>query len=207
MRDYRLVTGHFGFDLTFHLEQPFTITLLRHPVDRLCSVYEFLRESFERNPGATDPDPDINALVQLWKVAVSRPIEAFLDSPEAPVRAALLQNPQARQLAQATPYLLTDLSDDLLRRIAEARLRSIDIAGCTDQFADTVMLTSLRLGWPPPQDLTNLRLNQTTHCPVRHHLTPSVTKRIEALASIDMELYEIARSKLAVDLADITRRR
>ena len=123
LRHFDLIAGHIGYELAFHLRDPFLITVLRDPVDRLCSVYEFLRELYERDPGQTFPDPDVNELVQLWKVVVRRPLEAFLESPEAPVRAALLENPQARQLAQSTPYLLTDLSEEDLRRLALSRLK------------------------------------------------------------------------------------
>ena len=201
LRHFRLIAGHIGYDLAFHLNNPFIITVLRHPVARLCSVYEFWRELYERDPGQTFPDPDVNELVQLWKVVVRRPFEEFLESPEGPVRAALLENPQARQFAQSTPYLLTDFPDDLLRRLAISRLEKIDVVGCVEHFAETVDLTCRRKGWAPPEDLQRYYLNITENRPIRDGLDAAVRKKIERLCAVDLELYEIARERLFEDLA------
>ena len=200
LRHFDLIAGHIGYELAFHLRDPFLITVLRDPVDRLCSVYEFLRELYERDPGQTFPDPDVNELVQLWKVVVRRPLEAFLESPEAPVRAALLENPQARQLAQSTPYLLTDLSEEDLRRLALSRLKRIDVVGCVEHFGETVELTCRRKGWAPPADLASYRLNITENRPIRENLSPAVRRKIEQLCAVDLELYEAGRARLFEDL-------
>ncbi|MDX2029202.1 MAG: sulfotransferase family 2 domain-containing protein [Blastocatellia bacterium] len=197
---YRLISGHTGYELVFHLKNPFIVTVMREPIDRLCSVYEFLKELFERTPEVSHPDPDVAALFQLWKAVMERPFEAFLESPEEPVRAALLENPQARQFAQSTPYLLTDFSDDLLRQLAISRLATIDVVGCVEHFAETVDLTCRRKGWAPPEDLRNYYLNVTENRPVRDGLDATVRKKIERLCAVDLELYEIARARLFDDL-------
>jgi hypothetical protein len=200
LADFELITGHIGYDVAFYLKNPFILTVLRHPVDRLCSVYEYLRQTFEENPEYASPDPDVDALVQLWKSVVKRSFGDFLNSKEAPVRAALLENPQARQLAQATPYLLTDFSDDQLYQIASSRLKTIDVVGSVDRFAEPISLTCRKTGWRLPEDFQKYRLNITQKRPVRDSLDPTLRKRIEQLSAIDMELYSIAKDRLDKDL-------
>ncbi|MFN0086469.1 MAG: hypothetical protein ACKVX9_13865, partial [Blastocatellia bacterium] len=200
LRRFQLISGHAGYDLVFHLRNPFIVTVMREPVDRLCSVYEFLKGLFERSPDETHPDPDVRELFQLWKVIVRRPFEEFLESPEGPARAALLENPQARQLAQSTPYLLTDFPDDLLRGLAVSRLKKIDVVGCVEHFAESVDLTCRKKGWAPPEDLKTYYLNITENRSIRDGLNPAVRKKIERMCAVDMELYEIARERLFNDL-------
>jgi Sulfotransferase family len=202
LANFQLITGHIGYDLAFYLKNPFIFTLLRHPVDRLCSVYEYLKQYFRDNPDFTMADPDVNALVQLWKEVVQRPFTDFLESTEDPVRAALLENPQGRQLAQPTPYLLTDFSDDHLYQLASSRLSRIDIVGSVEHFAETVELACRRIGWEVPNDFNQYHLNITEKRPVRDSMDATLHKRIERLSAVDMELYTIAEKRLAEDLRD-----
>lgn len=197
---YRLITGHIGYELTFQLTNPFVIAIFRHPVDRLCSVYEYLNQVFDNDPNLGDPDPDINGFIQLWKIAVRRPFAEFLDSTEAPVLAALLRNPQSRQLAQSTPYLLSDFSDEQIFQLAEPRLKKIDVVGTVENFADVVTVTCKKAGWPLPADLTRFNQNITEKRSVRDMLDPSLRKKIELLAAVDMELYQLAKNRLLNDL-------
>ncbi|MDX2041424.1 MAG: sulfotransferase family 2 domain-containing protein [Acidobacteriota bacterium] len=199
---YRLITGHIGYDLVFHLKNPFVITILRHPVDRLCSLYEYLNQVFDREPNTIASDPDINALNQLWKIAVRRSLPEFLESTEAPVLAALLQNPQARQLAQATPYLLTDLSDEQLFQLAKSRLSKIEVVGTADSFANTVNVTCRKTGWGLPEDFSRYNLNITEKRPVRDLLDKSLRQKIERMCAVDTELYHLAQKRLLDDLRE-----
>ncbi len=200
LEKYRLITGHIGYELTFQLTNPFVIAIFRHPVDRLCSVYEYLNQVFDNDPNFSDPDPDINAFIQLWKIAVRRPFAEFLDSTEAPVLAALLRNPQSRQLAQSTPYLLSDLTDEQIFQLAEPRLKKIDVVGTVENFADVVAVTCKKAGWQLPPDLSRFSQNITEKRSVRDTLDQSLRKKIETIAAVDMELYQLAKNCLLEDL-------
>jgi hypothetical protein len=200
---YHLITGHIGYEICFHLNNPFVIAIFRHPVDRLCSVYEYLNEVFDNDPNAGHPDPDINEFVQLWKVAVRRPLPEFLDSLEAPVIAALLRNPQSRQLAQSTPYLLSDLSDEQIFDLASSRLKKIDVVGTVDDFAKTVALTCQKAGWQLPPDFERFKQNITEKRFVRDALDKPTRKKIEAMSAVDMEIYQLAQARLDRDLLSI----
>ncbi|HQR31918.1 MAG TPA: sulfotransferase family 2 domain-containing protein [Blastocatellia bacterium] len=197
---YKLITGHIGYELCFHLNNPFVIAIFRHPVDRLCSVYEYLNQVFDNDPKFSVEDPDINAFIQLWKVAVRRPLSEFLDSTEAPVIAALLRNPQSRQLAQSTPYLLSDLSDEQIFQLAQPRFDKIDVVGTVESFADTVAVTCRKAGWEMPADLDRHTKNITEKRSIRESLDPSLRQKIEKLAAVDLEIYHLAKKRLQDDL-------
>lgn len=197
---FRLVTGHIGYEMAFYLNNPFIVTIFRHPVDRLCSVYEYLNQVFDLDPNKVHPDPDIDVLIQLWKVVVRRPFNQFLDSVEGPAVAALLRNPQARQLAQATPYVLSDLSDEQIFRLAKPRFDKIDVVGYTERFADTVAMTCRKTGWELPPDFDRYNQNITEKRHVRDTIDKATRKRIELMSEVDMELYHLSKKRLLNDL-------
>jgi len=201
LSQYRLITGHFGFNLTNALNAPFVITLLRDPVDRACSTYEYLRAYYQKHPAVTFGDPDIAEIARQWKVAVNQPFEHFFESELPVVRASVFDNPQARQLALDSPYELTDLSSSLLRQIALSRLPKIDVLGCQEDFDATITVTCQRLGWSLPRSLTCPRTNATPAdaLVVRRSLSSTLRRKIEHRAEIDMELHALARERLRED--------
>lgn len=209
LSQYRLVTGHFGFNVLSHVQNPFVITLLRHPVDRACSVYEYLRASFQRHHEHTFADPDLKEIARQWKVAVAEPFERFFENELPVVRASVFDNPQARQLAQHSPYEMIDLSSQALREIAFARLKTIDVVGCQENFDASLALTCRRLGWSPPYRPTFPRKNSTPKdaLVIRHTLSPSLRQKIERRAEVDMELHALAMERLRQDSQNIAPKR
>ena len=202
LSQYRLITGHFGFNLTNALPAPFAITLLRDPVEHACSTYEYLRAFYEKRPSVTFGDPDVDEIARQWKAAVKLPFEGFFESELPVVRASVFDNPQARQLALDSPYELTDLSSSLLRQIAISRLPAIDVVGCQEDFEASRVVTCRRLGWPLPDGPTYPRTNATPPeaLVVRRSLSPELRRKIERRAEVDMELHALARERLCQDL-------
>jgi hypothetical protein len=207
LQRYRVVTGHIGYDLAFHLKDPFVITLLRDPVEKFVSTYEYLKWFFENYPASKHPDPDVQKITAAWKALVRLPFEAVLESPDPIVRAALLENPQARQLAQATPYLLTDLSTRSLREISLQRLQAIDVVGTSGHFAATVRLVHDKLGWAMPAESSEFRGNVTpaTARTERGSIGTSLRRRIESLCEVDAELHEAAHKRLLSEVGQSRR--
>jgi hypothetical protein len=117
--DLRAVVGHFWYGLHEHVRGPWTyITLLRHPVERVLSLYHFLK------------------LEETMSVA------DFAASP--PFREA--DNDQTRRIAGIDPEIggctpaMLDIAKEHLRR-------DFAVAGVVERFDDTLALLRKRLGW------------------------------------------------------------
>ncbi len=117
--DLRAVVGHFWFGLHEHVERPWTyVTLLRDPVERVVSLYHYL------------------------KLEERMSLEEFAASP--PFREA--DNDQVRRIAGADPEIggcteatLAAAKDNLRRHFA--------VVGVTERFDETLVLLNRRLGW------------------------------------------------------------
>jgi hypothetical protein len=117
--DLRAVIGHFWYGLHEHVRGPWTyITLLRHPVERVLSLYHFL------------------------KLEGTMSVADFAASP--PFREA--DNDQTRRISGLDPELggctpaMLDLAKEHLRR-------DFAVAGVVERFDDTLALLRKRLGW------------------------------------------------------------
>jgi hypothetical protein len=117
--DLRAVVGHFWYGLHQYVGRPWTyITLLRHPVERVLSLYHFL------------------------KLEGTMSVAEFAASP--PFREA--ENDQTRRIAGIDPEIggcgpaMLDVAKEHLRR-------DFAVAGVVERFDDTLALLRKCLGW------------------------------------------------------------
>jgi hypothetical protein len=117
--DLRAVIGHFWYGLHEHLGRPWTyITLLRHPVERVLSLYHFLK---------------LEGTMSLADFAAAPP---FREADNDQTRRIAGIDPE---LGACTPAML-DLAKEHLRR-------DFAVAGVVERFDDTLELLRKRLGW------------------------------------------------------------
>ncbi|HEU0055391.1 MAG TPA: polyhydroxyalkanoic acid system family protein [Longimicrobium sp.] len=117
--DLRAVIGHFWFGLHEHVGRPWTyVTLLRDPVERVVSLYHYLK-LYERMS-----------------------LEEFAASP--PFREA--ENDQVRRIAGADPEL-GGCTTAMLETAKENLRRHFSVIGVTERFDETLVLLNRRLGW------------------------------------------------------------
>lgn len=117
--DLRAVVGHFWYGLHEHVRGPWTyITLLRHPVERVLSLYHFLK------------------LEETMSVA------DFAASP--PFREA--DNDQTRRIAGIDPEI-GGCTPAMLDIAKEHLQRDFAVAGVVERFDDMLALLRKRLGW------------------------------------------------------------
>jgi hypothetical protein len=117
--DLRAVVGHFWYGLHEHVGRPWTyITLLRHPVERVLSLYHFLK------------------LENTMSVADFAAAPPFREVDNDQTRRIAGLDPE---LGECTPAML-DLAREHLRR-------DFAVAGIVERFDDTLALLRKRLGW------------------------------------------------------------
>jgi hypothetical protein len=117
--DLRAVIGHFWYGVHEYVGRPSTyITLLRHPVERVLSLYHFL------------------------KLEGTMSIAEFADSP--PFRE--VDNDQARRIAGIDPEL-GQCGPAMLDIAKEHLSRDFAVAGVVERFDETLALLRKRLGW------------------------------------------------------------
>jgi hypothetical protein len=120
--DLRAVIGHFWFGLHEHVARPAVyVTALRHPVERVLSLYYYTR---------------------LHDAA---PLHRFLAEP--PFRE--VDNDQTRRLAGVDPEI-GGCTPEMLETAKENLRRRFAVAGTIERLDETVALLHRKLCWPGP---------------------------------------------------------
>jgi hypothetical protein len=117
--DLRAVIGHFWFGLHEHVPGPSTyVTLLRDPVERVISLYHYLR---------------LDERMSLDEFAASPP---FREADNDQVRRIAGVDPE---IGACTPAMLEAAKENLRRHFA--------VVGVVERFEETLVLLNRRLGW------------------------------------------------------------
>ncbi|NJL22916.1 MAG: sulfotransferase family protein [Leptolyngbyaceae cyanobacterium SM1_3_5] len=90
---YKLLRGHFHHDLIdrFLVKKPHYLTMLRHPIDRTISLYNFLRRAKAKG------EPEYNEDTKLLRDATNNGLEGFMANSH-PIVKMRTSNPQTRLL-------------------------------------------------------------------------------------------------------------
>jgi FkbM family methyltransferase len=172
-RQLRFIRGHFPFGIHELLAVPcLYVTVLRDPVERVLSLYGYIRSDPTHPFYDTTPRRDVS-------------LEEFLDLRPGPTR-----DVQTSLLAGVPPW------DDSVPRDATTLARAkenlegaFEMVGLTERFDETLELMRRVLGW---------RIDSVGSANVvpgrarRDDLDPSVVSLIEERNQLDLELYEFA---------------
>lgn len=200
---YPLIAGHMGYTVVSLLPTlPRVITMLRDPVARTISRFNYMRQHVTRSARAPWDhdrflDPDVS-------------IDDFLAF--EPTR-RLITNFQVRNLAQdfdltqtytdfdgnaMTPkmnklfaYTSTGMSDEDLLTKAKNRLASCEFVGITERFAESVELLCSTFGWEVTADRPFFNASPTS-TGLNRPLSKQTLADLHACTSLDAELYVFA---------------
>ena len=180
--ELRAVVGHFAFGIHegLHGRAADYITMLRHPVARVASLYYHLRRYDESNLHRTINDGNIGIAEFVRSLACHE-----------------VDNDQTRRLAGRDPEFGAcgrDLLDEALENLSTFRF-----AGITELFDASLLLLTKECGWArPPVYLPGL-VNQAR--PATDSLASSDVEAILEFNQLDLELYNRARAALDSQIA------
>jgi hypothetical protein len=186
LKHYRFIRGHFAYSFIHPLlpESTLYMTMLRHPIERFLSFYEFLKRDRERG------EPKRRIDLQLLRNATAEGLVNFICHPDPRIKAKLCN----RQMYQLTSYAAdtTHLSEQDLLQLAKQNLEKFSFVGLTERFQDSVLLMSYRFGWYPNNSYQSLRVAQD-----RVHqdgLDQKIIDMIFECNQLDIELYKYAQT-------------
>ena len=174
----RFVTGHLSMSVLDRFERsPFSVTVLREPIERALSVYSFFRELNEPPLGW----PGLEKYDAMLRLAKEHPLEEFIVmAPE--LAEHYLGNWQARVLGAKQ----LNRADERLEDALEG-LNRCDFVGLAERQDESVEWLARRLGWAP---LTPLPLVNVTPRRVREEeISPAALEALRELTAVDRDLY------------------
>lgn len=176
-RQIKYLHHHVPFGIHTYLHQPCVyVTMLRNPVDRIISLYYYLRRS-----------PHYKALYNQVKTTSLRDyVVSDIDDNEIPYG----NNAQTYRISGLTKD--TPPSADILE-IAKKNLRKHFVAfGLSERFNESLLLMARKFGWKW-QNLLYFKRQVATNKPARQEIPQSTRALIEKHSELDMELYQFAK--------------
>jgi hypothetical protein len=177
LRRYRLFRGHLGFSNLPSLlsgKRVINITVLREPVARVISHYDYIR----RMPG----DPHYSAVKDMS-------LEEFAQRLTA---GKLGKNIQTYHVAKTVKYDLDQLSVAETMDLANDSLDQFGFVGLVERFQDSLFLLSYIFGWKPI--LNSRKENAAKQKKPWAEIPESTLEVIRANSQLDAELFQRAKT-------------
>ncbi len=177
LQRYRLFRGHLGFSNLPGLLQGkrvINITVLREPIARVISHYDYIR----RMPG----DPHYAAVKDMS-------LEEFAQRLTA---GKLGKNIQTYHVAKTAKFSLEGLSSEESLELARTSLDDFGFVGLVERFQDSLFLLSYIFGWKPI--LNTRRENASKVKKPVNEIPESTLEVIRQNSQLDAQLYQHAQA-------------
>ncbi len=183
LNDARYVFGHLPMSILERFDRPpYTVTIVRDPVERALSTYSYFRAlNPEDEPAAVRLDRGLERRNEAVRLAKRCSMEEFIRL--APDLAQhYFGNWQARMLGGKD----LDRTDERLEDALDGMERC-NFVGLAERLDESVAWLACRLGWAElgPLPLTNVSSARLR----REHLTAPALEALPELTSVDRELY------------------
>jgi hypothetical protein len=179
LENLQAVTGHSSFylriDQLLKRECCF-VTILREPVDRLVSLYYYLRSIADANP--------------IGKQIVERNM-SLVDFAQSRFDLTT-DNPMLRMLTGSDTNSITwgACTQEMLENAKHNLLHYFDFVGFTDEYSEFLPFVSKQFGWNTEEEKLNINADRKS----LQEVDPDTIRVIEELNSFDVELYRYAKS-------------
>ena len=185
---YRFIRDNFSYiEICQLLKKPVYLTILRDPVERTISFYEFIRRSnplIQRSEGIDS--------YNILKHAASDNLLDFVRNPH-PVIQAGVSNYQTRQLISPDAMSL-NFQDEELLAIAKKNLEQFVLVGLTERFQETTFLLSYIFGWCPTINYQSRRVAPKILKLKKDNLSSDTIDAVLECNKLDIQLYEHAQT-------------
>ncbi len=185
LRQYQFVSGHFGYiDVADLLQDSYSFTFLRDPVDRVLSLYKFCMH------------PDMQQRFAVARAARDLGLEGFLNS-KLPEVCEMLDNQQTWQFARMywreDREALAHLSERELLEMAQAHLGEFSHTGLTETFDEDFARILRDLG--VTETVPRARQFQTAEPVTREQLQPATLALLQERVGLDYSLLDFVRAR------------
>jgi len=176
--NYRLFRGHLAYTNLLELlpsgKRMINVTVLREPIARVISHYEYIR----RMPG----DPFYEAVKDMT-------LEEFAYKLPA---GSLKKSLQTYYLAKLLKFDLSGLPPEEIFELAKQSLDQCAFVGLVERFQDSLYLLSYIFGWNPI--INTRRENAAKSQSPLDNLPPTTLAALKENSAYDIELYQYAKA-------------
>lgn len=177
-QNIRCVYGHFRYGVHRHFHRRAVyITMVRDPLDRILSMYYFIRSRPQN---------------KLHHQAKQMSFSQFVTSRDPRIRAAL-NNHQTRMISGKR-------HPDLKKAIENIK-RDFVVVGITDMYPESVFMMKQLLGW---KDADYTRENVTQNRPKHPRVPDHIVRIIRQNNALDYRLYRFAKNRLQQQIQHLT---
>lgn len=184
---YRLFRGHLGFINLPNLlpgKNIVDVTVLREPVARVISHYEYIR----RMPG----DPHYEAVKDMTLAEFSQKLTA----------GKVGKSIQTYHVAKTLQFDLDHLTPEEILNVAKQSLDRFAFVGLVERFQDSLFLLSYIFGWKPI--LNTRKENAAKSKKALDEIPASTIEVIKANTTFDAELYQYAKEIFETRFSEMT---
>lgn len=178
LAQYRLFRGHFFYDTGSLLSLELVyITLLRNPIERVISDYEFMRRCV----------PSRVEGMRNHRKALTMSLKEYVNDPEN----LSMANSQTRHLSLGA---YKDSPEQWLEVAKQNLTEKFACVGIVEQFQDSMALLSYTFGWNPLAEYQNLMVAPPKRLK-QEQIEPEVLEAIASRNALDIALYDYAKKQ------------